>query len=241
MPKPICSTRCWANLAQRGRGPAQICIPRWKMQSYKLVQIQTGEVWPRISLKRSKGKQWGNWIQLHASSLEGKGYLVILFQFFFFFFFSKKNWVNAFTISVWPCVRAQSFSLVQLFVTPWTIACQAPLSLGFPRQEYWSAWPSPSPEGLPDPGIEPASPVLAGGFFTTEPPGKPSSEALNFRKLSESPVSQWYGNNEGNFYIIINLGPGMKFQAYSKSETYFFLKLYLQVNVIKEIYLWRVP
>ena len=159
----------------------------------------------------------------------------------FFFFFAKKNWVNAFTISVWPCVRAQSFSLVQLFVTPWTIACQAPLSLGFPRQEYWSAWPSPSPEGLPDPGIEPASPVLAGGFFTTEPPGKPSSEALNFRKLSESPVSQWYGNNEGNFYIIINLGPGMKFQAYSKSETYFFLKLYLQVNVIKEIYLWRVP
>ena len=67
------------------------------------------------------------------------------------------------------------------------------------------------------------------------------SLALNFHKLSESPVSQWYGNHEGNFYIIINLGPGMKFQAYSKSETYFFLKLYLQMNVIKEIYLWIVP
>ena len=59
------------------------------------------------------------------------------------------------------------------FVTPWTIACQAPLSTGFPRQEYWSGLPFPSPGELPDAGIEPASPELAGGFFTTEPPGKP--------------------------------------------------------------------
>ena len=59
------------------------------------------------------------------------------------------------------------------FVTPWTIACQAPLSMGFPRQEYWIGLPSPSPWNLPDPGIEPASPALAGEFFTAEPPGKP--------------------------------------------------------------------
>ena len=115
---------------------------------------------------------------------------------------------------------AQSLSLVRLFATQWTIACQAPLSMGFPRQEYWSGWPFPSPEDLPNPEIEPVYPVLAGGFYTTEPPGKPSSSALNFPKLSESPVSQRYGKHEGNFYIIINLGPGMKFQAYSKSETY---------------------
>ena len=57
-------------------------------------------------------------------------------------------------------------------VTAWTIACQAPLSMGFPRQEYWSLLPFPSPRDLPDPGIEPASPELAGGFFTTEPPGR---------------------------------------------------------------------
>ena len=54
--------------------------------------------------------------------------------------------------------------------TPRTVAGQAPLSMGFSRQEYWSGLPFPSPGDLPDPGIEPMSPVLAGGFFTTEPP-----------------------------------------------------------------------
>ena len=57
--------------------------------------------------------------------------------------------------------------------TPWTIACQSPLSMGFPRQEYWSGLPFPPPGDLPHPGIEPASLALAGRFFTTEPPGKP--------------------------------------------------------------------
>ena len=51
---------------------------------------------------------------------------------------------------------------------------QAPLSMGFPRQEYWSGLPSPSPGDLPHPGIDPVSPALVGKFFTTEPPGKPS-------------------------------------------------------------------
>ena len=67
-----------------------------------------------------------------------------------------------------------TLSHVQLFVTPWTVAHQAPLSLGFSRQEYWSGLPFPPPEDLPDPGIEAASlvsPALAGGFFTTVPPG----------------------------------------------------------------------
>ena len=59
------------------------------------------------------------------------------------------------------------------FVTPWTVACQASLSVEFSRQEYWSGWPLPSPGDLPDPGIEPASPMLPSGFFTTEAPGKP--------------------------------------------------------------------
>ena len=51
------------------------------------------------------------------------------------------------------------FSRVQLFVTPWTVACQAPLSMGFPRQEYWSGLPCPPPGDLPDTGTEPASPA----------------------------------------------------------------------------------
>ena len=59
------------------------------------------------------------------------------------------------------------------FVTPWTVACQVPLSVGFPRQEYWSELPFPSPGDLPNPGIEPVSPALVGRFFTTELSGKP--------------------------------------------------------------------
>ena len=54
----------------------------------------------------------------------------------------------------------KSLSRVRLFVTPWTIAYQAPLSMGFPRQECWSGLPFPSPGDLPDPGIEPGSPAL---------------------------------------------------------------------------------
>ena len=57
--------------------------------------------------------------------------------------------------------------------TPCTAAHQALLSMGFPRQEYWSGLPFPSPGDLPDPGIKPGSQVLPGGFFITEPPGKP--------------------------------------------------------------------
>ena len=54
------------------------------------------------------------------------------------------------------------------FTTPWTTAHQAPLSMGFPRQEYWTGLPLPSPGDLPDSGIKPVFPALAGGFFTTE-------------------------------------------------------------------------
>ena len=70
--------------------------------------------------------------------------------------------------------------------TPGTVARQAPLSMGFSRQEYWSGLPFPSPGDLSDPGIEPASPALAGGFFTTEPPGKPKCP-YNKRLNEEEP------------------------------------------------------
>ena len=80
------------------------------------------------------------------------------------------------------CEHAQLLSCVQLFPSPWTGAHQAPLSMGFSSQEHWSELPFPTPGDLPDPGIEPespASPALAGGFFTTEPPGKPSCYACS--------------------------------------------------------------
>ena len=69
-----------------------------------------------------------------------------------------------------------SLSHVPLFATPWTVARQLPLSVGFARQEYWGGLPLPSSGDLPNPGIKPASPVspaLASRFFTTEPPWKP--------------------------------------------------------------------
>ena len=69
------------------------------------------------------------------------------------------------------CVK--SLSRVQLFATPWTIAHQAPLSMGFSRQEYWSGLPFPSPGDLPNPGIEPRSPALQADALSSEPPGKP--------------------------------------------------------------------
>ena len=70
-------------------------------------------------------------------------------------------------------VKVKSLSRVRLFATPWTVAHQAPLSMGFPRQEYWSGLPFPSPGDLPDPGIGPRSPTLQADALTSEPPGKP--------------------------------------------------------------------
>ena len=64
------------------------------------------------------------------------------------------------------------------FATPWTVVHQVSLFLGFPRQAYWSGLPFPSPGDLPEPGIQPASPELPGGFSTTEPPGKPRKFVL---------------------------------------------------------------
>ena len=67
----------------------------------------------------------------------------------------------------------QSLKSSDTFVTLWTVTCQAPQSMGFPRQEYWSSLLFASPGDLPNPGIEPESPALAGRFFTTELQGGP--------------------------------------------------------------------
>ena len=77
---------------------------------------------------------------------------------------------GAIALSVFVCMLSQ-FSRVQLFVTPWSVARQAPLSMGFSRQEYWSGLPFPSPGDLPDPGIEPRSPASEADALTCEPPG----------------------------------------------------------------------
>ena len=81
-----------------------------------------------------------------------------------------ENWKHR--LWVYICM----LSRVRHFGTQWTITCQAPLSTGLSQQEYWSGFPFTPPGDLPDPGIKPRSPALAGGFFTPEPPGKPESK-----------------------------------------------------------------
>ena len=79
-------------------------------------------------------------------------------------------------VCVYVYVYTHIYSLVTksypILATPWTVAHQAPLCMEFLRQEYWNGLPFPSPGDLPRPGIELTSPVLAGGFFTTELQGK---------------------------------------------------------------------
>ena len=82
------------------------------------------------------------------------------------------------------------FSHVWLFVTPWIIACQAPLSMEFSRQNYWSGLPCPLPGDLPNPGTEPISlmsPALIGGFFNTSP----TWEANKYRTPQQKSATIW--------------------------------------------------
>ena len=69
---------------------------------------------------------------------------------------------------------AELLSHVQLFATPWNVACQTPLSMGFSRQGYWDGMPFPFPGDLPDPGIEPGSLALQAYSLPSELPGKPN-------------------------------------------------------------------
>ena len=72
----------------------------------------------------------------------------------------------------------KSLSRVRLFATPWSVAHQAPPSMEFSRQQYWSGLPFPSPGDLPDQGIEPGSPALQADALPSEPPGKPAQDGM---------------------------------------------------------------
>ena len=85
------------------------------------------------------------------------------------------------------------FSRVRFFVTPWTAACQAPLSMGFSRQEYWSGLPFPSPGDLPNPGIEPVSllsPALAARFFIISATWEAPWASLEAQMVKRLPAMQ---------------------------------------------------
>ena len=95
--------------------------------------------------------------------------------------------------------KVKSLGHVRLFATPWTVAYQAPLSMGFSRQEYWSGLPFPSPGDLPNPGIEPRSSTFQADTLTSEPPGKPSRHATRQIPLLSSPQASaiiWYWEEE---------------------------------------------
>ena len=93
------------------------------------------------------------------------------------------------------------------FVTPRTVACQAPLFMGFPGQEYWSGWPFPSPGDLPNVGTEHASPESAGRVFSTEAPGKPSSETYTLLICVKGLFGIWGLGVEGvRWYMHIHSG-----------------------------------
>ena len=84
------------------------------------------------------------------------------------------------------CLCVWSCCCVRLFATVWTIAHQAPLSMGFSRQEYWSGLPFASPGDIPNPGIEPRSPALQADALSSEPPGKPCRQyCLQIEKARE--------------------------------------------------------
>ena len=97
-------------------------------------------------------------------------------EFVYFSLFSRLGIQLSIFLSVAVKVKVKSLSRIRLFATPWTIAYQAPLSMEFSREEYWSGLPFPSQGELPDPGIERRSPALQAEVLPSEPPGKPDSD-----------------------------------------------------------------
>ena len=94
-------------------------------------------------------------------------------------------------VGIYVCMLSH-FSCAWLFATPMTIACKALLSIGLSWQEYWGGLPFPPPGDLSDPGIEPVSPALAGGFFNTEPSGKLSMTWTNLFHSNYMAYGEYY-------------------------------------------------
>ena len=97
-------------------------------------------------------------------------------------------------------VKVKSLSRVQLFATPWTVAYQAPPSMGFSRQEYWSGFPFPSTGDLPNPGIEPGSPTLYTDTLPSEPPRQHIEKQRHYF-ANKGPSSQVYGFSSSHVSI----------------------------------------
>ena len=102
-------------------------------------------------------------------------------------------------------VKVKSLSRVRLFATPWTVACQAPLSMGFSRQEYWNGLLFPSPGHLPDPGIEPGSPAFQADSLPFKLPGNKQIKLMygNRNMEKEENAKRLVGGRKGFFELLI--------------------------------------
>ena len=142
---PICGGRKTFPVASRGRwSPTNVSRSRGRKGICS--EVRWHRCWPDLT-RLCPFWSWDSHISLQLS----------LYQ----------VWIN----HVWSEVK--SLSRVRLFPSPWTVAYQAPPSMGFSRQQYWSGLPFPSPGDLPDPGIKPGSPAFQADSWTSEPRGKP--------------------------------------------------------------------
>ena len=118
--------------------------------------------------------------------------------------------------------EVKSLSRVQLLATPWTIALQAPPSMGFSRQEYWSGLPFPSPGDLPYPGIKPRSPALQADALTSEPPGQTPTiweDKYNYPKFYN--WGNWETGRLSNLPIATQLGQWQSWNLIMVSAPWF--------------------
>ena len=101
-------------------------------------------------------------------------------------------------------MKVKSLSRVRLFATWWIVAYQAPPSMGFSRQEYWSGLPVPSPGDLPDPGVEPRSPALQADALSSEPPGKPMRGVISKGESRRRELQTAQTSAEFSFFNLAN-------------------------------------
>ena len=158
---------------------------------FGIYSLKVGRTMPHLSLK------YLQWSSLHSLKDLGK---------------DKTKWglklsspKTKFLWCVCVCVCVL-LSHVRFFVTPWSIAHQAPLSMGFSREKYWNGLPFPSPGDLPDPGIEPRSPALKADSFPSEPPGNPILcwvlPKNNYSLFSSNICSQGWGVSKKRRVLI---------------------------------------
>ena len=128
--------------------------------------------------------------------------------------------LESFFNSTWKWRESVSRSVVSDSVTPGTAAHQAPLSMGFPRQEYWRGLPFPSPGDLPDPGFEPGSPALQMDSLLSEPPGKPCAYLHLIKKKNPR---LW--NNTLSFFLDSFETVLREITVFSQESRFFFFNL----------------